>query len=101
MGGGNQYLSNPDAASRMNSIERLTVMLLRLIAWVALIVVIISVCADGLAYLTAGGISFGGLLSATADLLVRFAQGAIGAATLFALASIVESLIIIRQNRSV
>jgi len=101
MGGGNPYLSNPDTATRMNSIERLTVMLLRLVAWIALIVVIISVCADGLAYLTSGGITFGSLLSASARYLVAFAQGAVGAVTLFALASIVESLIIIRQNRSV
>lgn len=98
MGGGNPYLVNPDI--RLNSIERITVLLLRLVAWISLIIVIISVCADGLSYLTAGGITFGGLLNATARYLGAFATGAIAAVTLLALASIVESLIVIRQNRS-
>lgn len=109
MGKGNPYLVNPDV--RMNSIERLTVLLIRLAAWVALLVLAITLCADFIQIFTGESVSFGGttvsspvtfssVLNGFIDLLKTFAGGAIAAVTLLGLASIVESLIMMRHNRS-
>jgi hypothetical protein len=109
MGKGNPYLVNADV--RLNSLERLTVMLIRLAAWIALLVLAITLCADFIRIFTGNSVSFGGttvtsgvtfssLLDGFIDLLRTFATGAIAAVTLLGLASIVESLIMMRHNRT-
>jgi hypothetical protein len=76
-------------------------MLLRLIAWISLIFVVIAVCSQFFRTILDIGTGdvFRNLLSLLATTLGSFATGAVGAATLLALASIVESLIVIRRNR--
>lgn len=96
MGKGNPYLSNPDV--RLNSIERMTVTLMRLVAWIALILLIISICSSMISYLSAGGITFSSFLRAIESWLGTFAGGALAAVTLLGLASIVESLVAMRNK---
>ena len=82
-------------------VERTTIMLLRLIAWIALIVLVIALCGDFFdVILNAGRTTdtFRNLLNGFITLLRNFALGAVTAAGLLALASIVESLIVIRRN---
>lgn len=109
MGKGNPYLVNPDV--RLNSLERLTVLLIRLAAWVALLVLAITLCADLIRIFTGNsvsitgttftsGVTFSSVLDGFIDLLRAFATGAITAVTLLGLASIVESLVMMRHNRS-
>jgi hypothetical protein len=96
MGKGNPYLMNPEI--RLNSLERMTVMLMRLVAWIALVLLVISLCTDAISFLSVGGFSFSGFLSAIGRWLEAFAGGALAAVTLLGLASVVESLVAIRQN---
>ena len=98
MGKGNPYLMNPDV--RLNSIERMTVMLLRLVAWIALLLLVISICSSMISFLSSGGITFSSFLRGIESWLVTFVTGALAAVTLLGLASIVESLVMIRNNRS-
>lgn len=110
MGKGNPYLINADV--RLNSLERLTVMLIRLAAWVALLVLAITLCAQFIAIFTnnsvtinsnlstSSGLTFSGVVNGFIDLLQTFATGAVAAVTLLGLASIVESLVMMRHNRS-
>jgi hypothetical protein len=82
--------------------ERTAIMLLRLIAWISLIFVVVTLCIQffrGILDVGQGDV-FRNLLSLLATLLGNFAIQATAAATLLALASIVESLIVIRRNRS-
>ena len=97
-GGLNSYIGvNVDATP----IERTTIMLLRLIAWISLIFVVISLCAEFFRQIVVigQGDAFQRLLALVTSLLSGFATGAVAAAGLLALASIVESLIVIRRNR--
>jgi hypothetical protein len=110
MGKGNPYLVNADV--RLNSLERLTVMLIRLAAWVALLVLAITLCVDFIRIFTGESVSFGGttvstnvvtfqgILNGFVNLLRTFAAGAIAAVGLLGLASIVESLVMMRHNRT-
>ncbi len=98
MGKGNPYLVNPDV--KLNSLERLTVLLIRLVAWIALILLIIRVCGGGIDSLMNSNGSFGLIWRAFLNYLAEFAGGAIAAVSLLALASIVESLATMRSNRS-
>ena len=98
MAKGNPYLVNPDV--KLNSLERMTVLLLRLVAWIALLLLIIRVCGRGIDALMNSGGSFGIIWNAFLNLLAEFAGGAIAAVSLLALASIVESLATMRSNRS-
>ena len=98
MGKGNQYLVNPDV--RMNSIERLTVMLLRLVAWIALLLLVLSLCGDLITFFSGGGITFSLFVAAVVRWMTTLATWSIAAVTLLAFASIVESLIMMRHNKS-
>lgn len=98
-GGLGQYIS---ANVQASPVERFSIMLLRLIAWIALIILVIALCADFFNVVTnlPRGEEFRGLLNGFASMLRNFAVGAVTAATLLALASIVESLIVMRRNRT-
>jgi hypothetical protein len=78
-------------------------MLLRLIAWIALIILVIGLCGDFFNVVLSagnqGGDTFRFLVNGFVSMLRNFAVGAVTAATLLALASIVESLIVMRRNR--
>jgi hypothetical protein len=98
-GGLNTYIgANVDASPP----ERTAIMLLRLIAWISLIFVVVTLCVGffrGILDVGQGDV-FRNLLDLLVRLLGGFAQLAVPAATLLALASIVESLIVMRRNRS-
>ena len=98
MGKGNPYLVNPDV--RLNSIERLTVMLLRLVAWIALLLLVLTLCGDFITFVSSGSISFNSFVNAIVRWLQMIATWSISAVTLLALASIVESLATMRNNRT-
>jgi len=76
-------------------------MLLRLIGWISLIFVVVTLCALFFRRIldVGQGDVFRNLLDLVVTLLGNFASWAVPAATLLALASIVESLIVIRRNR--
>ena len=96
-GGLNSYIGvNVDASPG----ERTAIMLLRLIAWISLIFIVIAICSDFFRRIldVGQGDVFRNLLNLVSGTLLGFAGAAVGAATLLALASIVESLIIIRRK---
>jgi hypothetical protein len=80
-------------------------MLLRLIAWISLIFVVISLCGNFFDLILGTGQegrgdTFRYLIRGFVNMVQGFALAAVPAATLLALASIVESLIVIRRNRT-
>jgi small-conductance mechanosensitive channel len=98
MGKGNPYLVNPEI--RMNSIERLTVLLIRLVAWLALVILVITLCGDTITAFSVGTGSFNALVNIFVGLLKELVAGAVTAVLLLGFASVVESLITMRHNRS-
>jgi hypothetical protein len=76
-------------------------MLLRLIGWISLIFVLVGLCGIFFRRILDIGTGdvFRNLLDLVTLLLATFVSTAVPAATLLALASIVESLIVIRRNR--
>jgi hypothetical protein len=92
-GGGNMFVT---PGIQMNPLERTAVMLMRLIAWIALILVIISACTQGIGVLLsmgdAGNQGFRLLLSNGGALAGQIVSQIWGPAFLFGVAAIVESL---------
>lgn len=97
--GGSPFVS---PGIQMNPLERLAVMLMRIIAWVALIFVLISACTQGIGILTTmgnqGNQGFQYLLNTGGALVGNIAGQLWGPAFLFGVAAIVESLAAIRNK---
>ena len=95
--GGSPFVS---AGIQMNPLERLAVMLMRIVGWVGLIFVIISACATGIGILTTippvNG--FQSVISSGGQLLGNLALQIWGPALLFGVAAIVETLAVIRNK---
>jgi hypothetical protein len=101
-GGGSPFIS---PGVPLNPLERMAVMLLRLIGWISLILVVISACTIGIGYLmtmgdkaVVGDNGFRWLLANGGALVAEFAGRLVGPAVLFALAAIVESLVAMRNK---
>jgi len=99
-GGGSPFVT---AGIPMNPLERLAVMILRIIAWIGLIFVVLSGCISGIAILTQmgnqpGNQGFQFLLSQVGALMGNMALQAWGPALLFGVAAIVESLAALRAK---
>lgn len=98
-GGGSPFVT---AGVPMNPLERLAVMLMRIIAWVGLIFVILSGCITGIGILTQmgnqGNQGFQFLLQNVGALMGNMALQVWGPALLFGVAAIVESLAALRAK---
>ncbi len=96
-GGGNMFVS---PGVPLNPLERMAVMLIRIIAWVALLFVVISACIKGIFILTnipqVDG--FKVLLGAVGDLVGLIAGQLIWPAILFAVAVLIENLVAWRHK---
>lgn len=107
--GGNPFIS---PGIQLNPLERMAVMLLRLIAWIALILVIIAACTQAIGILMTMGDKTAGIFNYTpvgengfrflmlegGRLVGGFALQLVGPALLFGVAAIVENLAAIRNK---
>jgi hypothetical protein len=88
----------------------MAVMLLRLIAWISLILVVISACVIGISLLmtmgdktalvatTGSDNGFKYLMSSGGALIAEFAARLVGPAVLFGVAAIIENLVAMRNK---
>jgi hypothetical protein len=99
-GGGGGNLFGPSPGIPLNPAERMAVMLIRIIAWLALLFVVISACIRGIFILTnippVDG--FKVLLNATGELIGSIAGQLIWPAILFAVAVLIENLVAWRNK---
>src|SRR6266545_644077 len=99
MPGGSPFVT---AGIQLNPLERMAVLLMRIIAWIALLFVVIAACVSGIAILTQmgnqGNQGFQFLLTQSGTLIGQIASQVWGPAFLFGVAAIVESLAVIRNK---
>lgn len=96
-GGGNMFVT---PGVQMYPLERMAVMIMRIIAWVGLIFVIISACTTGIAILTSipSVNGFQAIMSSGGQLLGNLALQIWGPALLLGVAAIIESLAALRNK---